>query len=67
MKTFFKKLDYRFLVENTEIENTLFSFKTTLSETNVKINKMASTNWTYRKEWSFTSNYFIFLENFVQF
>ena len=62
MKTFFKKLEYRFLVENTEIENTLFLFKTALSETNVKINRMATTNWTYRKEWIFASNYFIFVE-----
>ena len=43
MKTFFKKLEYRFLVETTEIENTLFPFKTALSETNVKTNRMATT------------------------
>ena len=29
-KTFFKKLEYRFLVETTKIENTSFPFKTTL-------------------------------------
>ena len=51
-KTFFKKLEYRFLVETTEIENTSFPFKTALSETNVKTNRMATTKWTYHKEWS---------------
>ena len=66
-KTFFKKLEYRFLVEATKIENTSFPFKTALSEANVKTNRMATTKWTYHKEWSFTSNYFIFLENFFQF
>ena len=59
-KNFFKKLEYRFLVETTEIENTSFPFKTALSEANVKTNRMATTKWTYHKEWSFASNYFIF-------
>ena len=65
-KTFFKKLKYRVLVETTKIENTLFPFKTALSEANVKTNRMATTKWTYHKEWSFASNYF-FLENLFQF
>ena len=34
-KTFFKKLEYRFLVETTKTENTSFPFKTALSEANV--------------------------------
>ena len=63
----FKKLEYRFLVETTKIENTSFPFKTALSEANVKTNRMATTKWTYHKEWSFASNYFIFLENLFQF
>ena len=62
-KTFFKKLEYRFLVETTKIENTSFLFKTTLSEANVKTNRMATRKLSYHKEWSFASNYFIFLEN----
>ena len=66
-KTFFKKLEYRFLVETTKIENTSFPFKTALSEANVKTNRMATTKWTYHKEWSFASKYFIFLENLFQF
>ena len=50
MKTFSKKLECRFLVETTEIENKSFPFKTALSETNVKTNRMATTKWTYHKE-----------------
>ena len=59
-KTFFKKLEYLFLVESTKIENISFSFKTAISEANVKTNRMESTQWTYYKERSFASNYFIF-------
>ena len=66
MKTFFKKLEYRFLVETTKIENT-FSFKTALSKANVKTNRMATTTWTYHKECSFATNCLIFLENLFQF
>ena len=64
MKTFFKKLEYRFLVETTKTENT-FSFKTALSGANVKTNRMATTKWNYHKEWSFASNYLIFFGKFV--
>ena len=42
MKTFFKKLEYHFLVETTKIENTSFPFKTDLSEANVKTKRMAA-------------------------
>ena len=56
-KTFFKKLDYHFLVETTKTENTSFPFKTALSEANVKTNRMATTKRTYHKGWSFASNY----------
>ena len=41
-KTFFKKLEYRFLVESTKIENASFPYKTALSGANVKTNKMVS-------------------------
>ena len=67
MKTFFKKLEYHFLVETTKIENISFPFKTALSEANVMTNGMATRKWTYHKEWSFASNYLIFLENLFQF
>ena len=66
-KIFFKNLEYTFLVDTTEIENTSFRFKTALSETNLKTNRMAPPNWTYHKEQSFTSKYFIFLETFFLF
>ena len=65
-KIFFKKLEYRFSVEITKIENISFLFKTALSEANVKT-RMVNTKWTYHKERSFASNYFIFLENLFQF
>ena len=66
-KSFFIKLEYRFLVETVKIQNTLFSFKTSLLEANVKTNRMATSKWTYHKEWIFATNYFIFLENLLQF
>ena len=66
-KTFFKKLEYRFLVETTKIENTSFPFKSALSEANVKINRMATTKWTYQKEWDLPVTTLFFLENFFQF
>ena len=61
-KTFFKKLEYRFLVESTKIENASFPYKTAITEPNVKTNKMVTTKWTYRKKRSFASNFFIFLK-----
>ena len=56
MKTFFKKLEYCFLLENTKIEDASFPYKTTISEANVKKNRMVSAKWTYHKERSFASN-----------
>ena len=66
-KTFFKKLKYRFLVESTKIENALFSYKSAISEANVKTNRMVSTKWTYHKERIFASNYFIFWKFYFSF
>ena len=63
----FQKLEYRFLVESTKIENALFPYKTLISEAKVQTNKMVTTKWTYQKERSFISNYFIFLKNLFQF
>ena len=56
-----------FLVEATKSDNTSFSFKTALSEANVKTNRMATAKWTYHKEWSFASNRLIILENLFRF
>ena len=61
-KTFFKKLELRFLVESTKIENALFPYKTAISEANVKTNRMVNAKWTYHKERSFASNYFILFQ-----
>ena len=66
-KTFIKKLDYRFLVENTKTENESFPYKTAMSDANVKTNRIVSTKWTYQKEQSLASNYFIFLKILFQF
>lgn len=55
----------RFLVESTRIKNTLFSYRTALSEANVKPNRMGSRKWrklTYRKEQNFATNHFTFLK-----
>ena len=66
-KDFFKKLEYRFLVEGTEIESASISYKTAISEANAKTNIMVSTKWTYQQERSFASNYFIFSTILFQF
>ena len=59
-RTFFKELEYSFLVESNKIENASSPSKTVISEAKVKTNKMVTTKWTYHKERSFASNYFIF-------
>ena len=66
-QTLFKKLEYRFLVEATMIENATFPYKTALSEANVKINRIGNTKWTYHKEPSFASDYFVFPKILFQF
>ena len=66
-KAFFKKVEYPFLVETTKIGSTSFPFKTSLSEASVKTNRITTTKLTYDEEWSFASNYFIFLENLFPF
>ena len=52
----YQKLEYRFLVESTKIEDAIFLYKTALSEANVKTNRMGSTKWDYHKEQRFASN-----------
>ena len=66
-KVFFKNLEYCSLVESTKTENAIITnhYKIVRSKVNNKTNRMGSTNWIYRKERSFASNYFIFLKNFV--
>ena len=60
VKTFFIKFSCCFLVEGAKIENALFPYKTTISEFNVKTQRMVSTKWTYYNKRSFASNNSIF-------
>ena len=62
MNFFFQKTGVPFSVESTKIENGSLPYKASISETNVKTNRMVSTKWAYHKE---RSNYFTFYENFV--
>ena len=56
MEAFIKRLDYRFLVESTYIENATFPYKIALFEANFKTNRMGSKKGTDFKERSFASN-----------
>ena len=62
-----EKMGYHFFIEHTKIKNASFPYKTAVSEVNVKTNKMLTTKWTYHRERSFASNYFIFLKVLFQF
>ena len=64
-ENFFQKTGV--LVERTKIKKASFPYKTAISEANVKTNRMVSTKWTYKKERSFASNYFIFSKILFQF
>ena len=66
-QTFSKKLEYRSLVESTNIDNATFPYKTALSASNVKRNRMGSTKWTCHKERTSSSNYFSFSKILFQF
>ena len=48
MKTFFKKTEYHFLIENTKTENVSFSYKTAVSEAYVKTNQLDKRNGEYK-------------------
>ena len=62
LKQIFKKLESRFLVKSTKVENASFPYKLVILEANVKTIRMVSTKWTYLKERSFASNHFIFFD-----
>ena len=66
-KTFFTKLENRFLIEATKIEITPFPFKNALSEDNVKTNRMAATNGPITKSGVLPVTTYFFLENLFQF
>ena len=57
-KSFLKKLEHSFFVESVKTEISSFSYKTAISEANVRTNRMVSTKWTYRKKRSVASNLF---------
>ena len=57
-KTFLKKLEYRCLVKVLRLKIASFSFKTAMSEDNVKRKRMGSTKCIFHKEPSFASNEF---------
>ena len=59
-ETSFEKLEYRFSVETTAMENATLSLKIALSKVIVKTNREGSTKQTYQKERGFATNYFIF-------
>ena len=60
-KIFFEKLECRFLAEGTTIESPLFTYKTALSKPKLGHEiEWGVKKWTYHKERSFTTNYFIF-------
>ena len=60
-ENFFIKLMEHLILKEIILKTQHFHKKET-SETNVKTNKIESTKWTYHKEQSFASNYFIFLK-----
>ena len=69
-KAIFKKIEYRFCFFfgfRSLAENAWFPFKTAVSETSVKSNRIVSTKLFNHKERIFTSNYFIFLKILFQF
>ena len=49
------------------VENRSFQYKTAIQEANIKTNRIVTTKWTYHKERSFASNYYIFLKILFQF
>ena len=66
-KTFFKKLENRFLVETTKIETTSFTFKTAQSEANVKTIEWGLQNGPITKSGVLPVTTLFFLKNFVEF
>ena len=54
------KLEYRYLIESTAMENTIFRNKTVLSKADIRTNRIGSTKLTYCKEESFDTNDFVF-------
>ena len=66
-KTFFKKLEYLFLVENTGIEKATFPYRTAKLGVNAKTTRMENARWINHNERSFANNYLIFSKILFQF
>ena len=66
-KSFFKKMEYRFLVESTNTENASFSYKTAILEANVMTKRMVNSKWTYSIERGFANICSSFLKILFQF
>ena len=63
-KPFSKNCSIVFKLGALRFKNASSPYKTAISEANVKTNRMESTKWTYHKERSFISEYFIFFSKF---
>ena len=48
-KFFSEKIEHRFSIESTQIENASFPYKSTISEVNVNANRIVSTKRTFHK------------------
>ena len=64
-KPFSKKTGVPLFSKSTKIEN--FHTKTTLSQINVKTNRLWGTKWAYHEERSFATKYLIFSKILFQF
>ena len=49
-KSLKKKLEYRFLVESTVIENATFPYETVLSKANIKTSITKNMKWSFQKK-----------------
>ena len=77
MEPFLENMEQGFLVERTMMKNTTFHYKTVLSKTNVKRNKIGSAKrayhlkWglftTYHLKWGLFTNYFMFLKIYFEY
>ena len=61
----FQKTGVPILVQSTKIENASFSYKTVMSEANVKTNTIVRTKWTYHTEQVLPVTTLFFFENFI--
>ena len=66
-KSFSKNWSIVFYLKALRLKTHHFHTKTTISEANVKTNRIVSTKWTYHRDRSFASNYFMFLKILFQF